>query len=58
MSEAREATTLLPTKRRPCKKSIQNEKAENYDPDKGMSKKLRKTAKIWRLATSMKKTLD
>ena len=44
-SEAREATTLLSTKRRPHQKSIQNEKAENYHSDKGSRKNPRKTAK-------------
>ena len=37
-SEAREATTQLSAKRRPHQKSIQNEKAENYDSDKGARK--------------------
>ena len=44
-SEARKATTLLSAKRSPHQKSIQNEKAENYDSDMGTRKKLRKTPK-------------
>ena len=38
-SEAREATTLLSAKRRPYKNTIQNEKAEDYDSNKGTRKK-------------------
>ena len=55
-AEAWEATTLQSTKRRPEPKSTQNEKAENYDSNKGTRKNPEKQLSDLEIPTSMKKT--